>query len=205
MSLPAGLRNSHQNGGWVFLIFVADPRTLRLCKTRHQSREGRSGPHSVVRRLVHDALLADDEAIMFSCVGAGKTLGARGAQRGGATGTGGPPVVSQLPGHYPRRCRQLRATHHRKDRTTFRTSRISRRPLENMGSLPLTIDDLGHAPSRTMRRRPASMALRLRRSRWRVRQAPVSRSWRRSSSPGSRSPGGSRARPEMQARTSGLR
>ena len=30
--LPAGLRNSHQNGGRVFLIFVADPRTVRLCK-----------------------------------------------------------------------------------------------------------------------------------------------------------------------------
>jgi len=28
--LPAGLRNSHQNGGAVFLIFVADPRTVRL-------------------------------------------------------------------------------------------------------------------------------------------------------------------------------
>jgi hypothetical protein len=27
MPLPAGLQNSHQNGGSVFLIFVADPRT----------------------------------------------------------------------------------------------------------------------------------------------------------------------------------
>src|ERR1700694_2429864 len=33
MALPAGLQNSHQNGGRVFLIFVADPRTVRLCMT----------------------------------------------------------------------------------------------------------------------------------------------------------------------------
>jgi hypothetical protein len=32
-SLPAGLQNSHQNGGRVFRIFVADPRTLRSCWT----------------------------------------------------------------------------------------------------------------------------------------------------------------------------
>jgi len=31
MPLPAGLQNSHQNGGSLFLIFVADPRTRRLC------------------------------------------------------------------------------------------------------------------------------------------------------------------------------
>jgi hypothetical protein len=30
MSLPAGLQNSHRNGARVFLIFVADPRTVRL-------------------------------------------------------------------------------------------------------------------------------------------------------------------------------
>jgi hypothetical protein len=30
MPLPAGLQNSHQNGGPVFLIFVADPITVRL-------------------------------------------------------------------------------------------------------------------------------------------------------------------------------
>jgi hypothetical protein len=29
--LTAALQNSHQNGGWVFLIFVADPITVRLC------------------------------------------------------------------------------------------------------------------------------------------------------------------------------
>ena len=34
MPLPAGLQNSHQNGGRVFLIFVADPRTIRLCMNR---------------------------------------------------------------------------------------------------------------------------------------------------------------------------
>jgi hypothetical protein len=28
--LPAGLSNSHRNGGSDFLIFVADPRTVRL-------------------------------------------------------------------------------------------------------------------------------------------------------------------------------
>jgi hypothetical protein len=65
--------------------------------------------------------------------------------------------------------------------------------------------DLGHGPSRTMRRRPVSMASRLRRSWWRVCQAPVSRSWRRRSSPGSRSSPESRANPEMQPRTSGSR
>jgi hypothetical protein len=32
MLLPAGLQNSHENGGSVFLIFVADPITGRLCK-----------------------------------------------------------------------------------------------------------------------------------------------------------------------------
>jgi hypothetical protein len=26
------LQNSHQNGGSVFLIFVADPRTIRVCR-----------------------------------------------------------------------------------------------------------------------------------------------------------------------------
>jgi hypothetical protein len=31
--LPAGLQNSHQNGGRVFLIFVADPTTTRLYRT----------------------------------------------------------------------------------------------------------------------------------------------------------------------------
>src|ERR1700694_2023336 len=31
MPLPGGLQNSHENGGQVFLIFVADPRTVRLC------------------------------------------------------------------------------------------------------------------------------------------------------------------------------
>jgi hypothetical protein len=31
MLLPGGLQNSHRNGGRVFLIFVADPITVRLC------------------------------------------------------------------------------------------------------------------------------------------------------------------------------
>jgi hypothetical protein len=30
MALPAALRNSHEDGGRVFLIFVADPRTAQL-------------------------------------------------------------------------------------------------------------------------------------------------------------------------------
>jgi hypothetical protein len=33
-SRAASLQNSHQNGGPGFLIFVADPRTVRLCTTR---------------------------------------------------------------------------------------------------------------------------------------------------------------------------
>jgi hypothetical protein len=31
MPLPAAMQNYHQNGGGVFLNFVADPRTVRLC------------------------------------------------------------------------------------------------------------------------------------------------------------------------------
>jgi len=33
MLLPVTLQNSHQNGGRDFLIFVADPRTARLCRS----------------------------------------------------------------------------------------------------------------------------------------------------------------------------
>jgi hypothetical protein len=33
LSLPAALRNSHRNGGRVFLIFVANPRTVRSCSS----------------------------------------------------------------------------------------------------------------------------------------------------------------------------
>jgi hypothetical protein len=32
LPLPAGLQNSHQDGGRMFLFFVADPRTVPLCK-----------------------------------------------------------------------------------------------------------------------------------------------------------------------------
>lgn len=32
--LPGGVQNSHQNGGSDLLIFVADPRTTRLYRTR---------------------------------------------------------------------------------------------------------------------------------------------------------------------------
>src|SRR6185437_13153644 len=31
--LPALLQNSHRNGGRVFLIFVANPRTVRSCRS----------------------------------------------------------------------------------------------------------------------------------------------------------------------------
>jgi hypothetical protein len=33
MALAAALQNSHQDGGRVFLIFVADPITVRLCRS----------------------------------------------------------------------------------------------------------------------------------------------------------------------------
>jgi hypothetical protein len=36
MPLPAALSNSHPNGGRVFLIFVADPRTVRLYEIRQK-------------------------------------------------------------------------------------------------------------------------------------------------------------------------
>ena len=37
MSLPVGLQSSHRNGGRTFLIFVADPRTVRWYMTRCQT------------------------------------------------------------------------------------------------------------------------------------------------------------------------
>jgi len=40
MFLTGRLQNSHRNGGRVFLIFVADPRTLRLCTIRLRSVTG---------------------------------------------------------------------------------------------------------------------------------------------------------------------
>jgi hypothetical protein len=39
--LPAVSQNSHQNGGRVFLIFVADPRTVQLCNSP-RGEDGRS-------------------------------------------------------------------------------------------------------------------------------------------------------------------
>ena len=41
MPLAAALQNSHQDGGCVFLILVADPRTARLCNI---DRFGSTGP-----------------------------------------------------------------------------------------------------------------------------------------------------------------
>ena len=40
-SLPADLQNSHQDGGCVFLIFVADPRTIRLSNNRGGGQMGK--------------------------------------------------------------------------------------------------------------------------------------------------------------------
>ena len=44
--LPAALQNSHRNGGRVFLIFVANPRTVRSCTTRMLARLPAIGPES---------------------------------------------------------------------------------------------------------------------------------------------------------------
>ena len=41
MPLAAALQNSHQDGGGVFLIFVADPRTVRLCNNDRFGSTGR--------------------------------------------------------------------------------------------------------------------------------------------------------------------
>jgi len=38
--LHATLQNSHQNGGRVFLIFVADPRTIRSCRKKPRDASG---------------------------------------------------------------------------------------------------------------------------------------------------------------------
>jgi hypothetical protein len=40
MSLPWCLQNSHQNGGPPFLIFVADPTTVRVCTNRFGTQAG---------------------------------------------------------------------------------------------------------------------------------------------------------------------
>ena len=39
MPVPAGLQNSHRNGGGIFLIFVADPITVRSCTNRSRRAE----------------------------------------------------------------------------------------------------------------------------------------------------------------------
>jgi hypothetical protein len=41
MPLAAALQNSHQDGGRVFLNFVADPRTARLCNSDRFGSTGR--------------------------------------------------------------------------------------------------------------------------------------------------------------------
>jgi hypothetical protein len=46
MSLPAGMQNSRQNGGRVFPIFVADPRTVRRCRNRRLPHAGVTVHHN---------------------------------------------------------------------------------------------------------------------------------------------------------------
>ena len=46
LALPAALRNSHRNGGSVFLIFVADPITVRLCRNLSTPSRPRPWQHS---------------------------------------------------------------------------------------------------------------------------------------------------------------
>jgi hypothetical protein len=45
--LPAALQTSHQNGGRIFLIFVANPRNLRLCMKHLRSSTGSPTPGSI--------------------------------------------------------------------------------------------------------------------------------------------------------------
>ena len=47
--LPAGLQNSHQNGGPLFLIFVANPRTVWLCKLKRHRPLRRAGDEAWAR------------------------------------------------------------------------------------------------------------------------------------------------------------
>lgn len=51
------LQNSHQNGGWVFLIFVADPITVRLYTTRLRACFGPpTPPRAALRHRGFEAL-----------------------------------------------------------------------------------------------------------------------------------------------------
>ena len=53
MRLPEGFQDSHQDGGPLFLIFVADPRTVRLCTT-HLAEE-----RILIRRDLHRVLVTE--------------------------------------------------------------------------------------------------------------------------------------------------
>jgi hypothetical protein len=51
-ALPARLQNSHQNGGRLFLIFVADPRTVRSCRSQAPVGDVSVDQVSTARRVV---------------------------------------------------------------------------------------------------------------------------------------------------------
>ena len=53
MRLPEGFQDSHQDGGPLFLIVVADPRTVRLCTT-HLAEE-----RILIRRDLHRVLVTE--------------------------------------------------------------------------------------------------------------------------------------------------
>ena len=53
MYLPGRLQNSHRNGGRVFLIFVADPRTARLFRNFSRDDDRDTGRGRSVASLRH--------------------------------------------------------------------------------------------------------------------------------------------------------
>src|ERR1700722_19635716 len=61
-SLPAALQNSHRNGGPVFLIFVADPRTVRSCSSA--ARAGGTSQHASYDAWSSAALIPTDEWVL---------------------------------------------------------------------------------------------------------------------------------------------
>src|ERR1700751_89817 len=73
MPLTAALQNSHRNGGRVFLIFVANPRTMRSCSSA--ARAGGTSQHAN-----YDA--RDDQFIAVTC-GDVRTVLAPGALSNG--------------------------------------------------------------------------------------------------------------------------
>jgi hypothetical protein len=61
MPLPTGFQNSHQNGGQVLLIFVADPRTTRLCMNREHVGDAVGGAQR--RRRLQEGVLRGQAAL----------------------------------------------------------------------------------------------------------------------------------------------